>query len=45
MLSRQVVVSCEAKKKQHAWALLGLHDHYSALFTWMTALNFYNAVA
>ena len=27
--SRRVVVSREAKKKQHACALLGLCDHYS----------------
>ena len=43
--SRQVVVNCKAKKKQHAYASLGLHDHYSELFTQMTALNFLNAVA
>ena len=37
---RQAVVSHEAKKKQHACALLGLCDHYSKLFTRMAALNF-----
>ena len=39
-LSRRTVVSREAKKKQHACALLGLCDHYSELFTRMAALNF-----
>ena len=38
--SRQVVVSCEAKKKQHVHVSSGLCDHYSELFTWMTVLNF-----
>ena len=33
-------MSREAKKKQHACALLGLRDHYSELFTRMEALNF-----
>ena len=37
--SRQAEVSREAKKKQHACALLGLCDHYSELFTRMEALN------
>ena len=43
-LSRLVVVSCEAKKKQHACMSSGLHDHYSELFTQMAALKFENAV-
>ena len=43
--SRQVVVSCEAEKKQHAWPSSGLCDHYGKLFTWMADLNFYIAVA
>ena len=38
--SRLMVVSREAKKKQHALASSGLRDHYSELFTWMAALNF-----
>ena len=38
--SRRAVVSHEAKKKQHACAILGLRDHYSELFTRMVALNF-----
>ena len=41
---RLTVVSREAKKKQHAHASSGLHDHYSKLFTWMAALKFVNAV-
>ena len=32
--------SREAKKKQHARASSGLSDHYSELFTRMTALKF-----
>ena len=39
-LSRLTVVSREAKKKQHACASSGPHDHYSELFTWMAALKF-----
>ena len=39
-----MVVSCEAKKKQHASASSGPHDHYSELFTWMAALKFENAI-
>ena len=39
-ISRWVVVSCEAKKKQHAWASSGQCNHYSELFTWMVGLNF-----
>ena len=39
-----MVVSREAKKKQHACAYSGLHDHYSELFTRMAALKFENAV-
>ena len=36
-----MVVSREAKKKQHAHASAGLHDHhYSELFTRMAALKF-----
>ena len=27
--SRRAVMSCEAKKKQHARAYSGLHNHYS----------------
>ena len=38
-ISRQVVVSHKAKKKQHVWASSGLCDHYSELFTWMAALK------
>ena len=40
LLSRQVVVSREAMKKQHACLSSGLHDHYSELFTWIAALKF-----
>ena len=39
-LSRLMVVSREAKKKQHARASSGLRDHYSELFTRMAALKF-----
>ena len=42
--SRLMVVSREAKKKQHAHTSSGLCDHYSELFTWMAALKFENAV-
>ena len=35
-----MVVSHEAKKNQHVRASSGLHDHYSELFTQMTALKF-----
>ena len=38
--SRRVVVSRKAKKKQHACAFSGLHNHYSELFTQMTGLIF-----
>ena len=38
--SRQVVVSREAKKKQHVHASLGLHNHYSELCTQMADQNF-----
>ena len=38
--SRLMVVSCEAKKKQHVHVSSGLCDHYSVLFTWMAALKF-----
>ena len=37
-------MSCEAKKKQHEYASLGLSDQYSELFTQMVARNFLNAV-
>ena len=43
-ISRLMVVSYEANKKQHARASFGLHDHYSELFTRMAALKFENAV-
>ena len=39
-----MVVSREAKKKQHARASSGLHDHYIELFTRMAALKFKNTV-
>ena len=41
-----MVVSNEAKKKQHACAYSGLHYHYcnSELFTWIAALNFKNPI-
>ena len=39
-----MVVSREAKKKQHAFASSGLRDHYSELFTQMAALKFKNTV-
>ena len=42
--SRLAVVSCEAKKKQHACTSSGLSDCYSELFTRMAALKFKNAV-
>ena len=38
-----MVVSREAKKKQHARASSGLRDHYGELFTRMAALKFVNA--
>ena len=38
-VSRQTVVSHEAKKNQHTSAFSGLRDHYSELFTWMEALK------
>ena len=37
-------MSREAKKKQHARASSGLHDHYSELLTQMAALKFEKAV-
>ena len=40
LLSRRVVVSRKAKKKQHALAYLGLRDHYNELFIWMAGLIF-----
>ena len=42
--SRLMVVSREAKKKQHVCTSSGLRDHYSELFTRMAALKFENAV-
>ena len=44
MISRLMVVSHEAKKKQHAHKSSGLRDHYSELFTRMAALKFENAI-
>ena len=38
-ISRLMVVSHEAKKKQHACMSSGQSDHCSELFTWMAALN------
>ena len=38
-----MVVSCEAKKKQHVCTSSGLSDHYSESFTQMAALKFENA--
>ena len=38
--SRLTVVSCKAKKKQHAHVSSGPRDHYSELFTRMAALKF-----
>ena len=38
--SRLTIVSCEAKKKQHACTSFGLRDYYSELFTRMAALKF-----
>ena len=43
-ISRLTVMSCKVKKKQHACASSGLRDHYSELFTLITALKFVNAV-
>ena len=43
-ISRLMVVSVEAKKKQHARSSSALRDHYSE-FTWMAALKFKNTVA
>ena len=42
--SRLMVVSREAKKKQHVHAFSGLRDYYSELFTRMAALKFESAV-
>ena len=39
-LSRLMVVSHEAMKKQHACAFLGLRDHYSELFKCTATLKF-----
>ena len=39
-----MVVSHEAKKKQHAHTSSGIHDHFNELFTRMAALKFENAV-
>ena len=39
-VSKLMVVSREAKKKQHARGSSGLHDHYSELFTQMEAPKF-----
>ena len=39
-----MIVSCEAKKKQHARVSSGQRDHYSELFTQMAVLKFENAV-
>ena len=39
-----MVVSREAKKKQHAHVSSSLRDHYSELFIRMAALKFVNAV-
>ena len=44
MYIKTLIVSYEAKKKQHARVYSGLCDHYSELFTWMAALKFENAV-
>ena len=43
-VSRLIVVSGEAKKKQHARESSSLRDHYSELFTWMAAIKFENAI-
>ena len=43
-ITRHMVVSHEAKKKQHAYASSSQHDDYSELFTWTAALIFLNAV-
>ena len=34
-VSRRVIVSRKAKKKQHACLSFGLHDHYSELSKWI----------
>ena len=39
-VSRRVVVSCKAKKKQYARAFSGLRDHYSELFTQIAGQSF-----
>ena len=42
--SRLMVLSCEAKKKQHARVSSGQRYQYGELFTQMAALKFENAV-
>ena len=42
--SRLTLMSRDAKKKQYARVSSSLRDHYSELFTHMTALKFENAV-
>ena len=42
--SRLIVVSDEAKKKQHACTFSGLRNYYYELFTSMVALKFVNTV-
>ena len=44
LISRLVVVSREAKKKQHACTSSGPRDHYSELFTRMAVLKLEKAV-
>ena len=39
-MSRPMVVSYKAKKKQNTHMSSGLHDHYSELFTRIAAQNF-----
>ena len=43
-ISRLIVVSREAKKKQHARTSSGLHYQYNELFTRMAALKLLNAI-
>ena len=42
-ISKFAIVNCKAKKKQHACVSSGLHNHYSELFTQITALKFKNS--
>ena len=42
--SRQVVLSYEAKKKQHVCTSSGLRDQYNELFTQMAGTKVYNTV-